>query len=121
MSSVDPRFGLFVMGSVRTAKCQFLIDTGSTDTLISSAIYHQIPKERRPVLETEGVRVKQIDGSPLVVLGSAVLEIKIGRTIQLVKVTFTEMKYPGILGMDFLVPTGGSLDFQLKELRLHGE
>ncbi len=72
-------------------------------------------------METEGVQVKQIEGSPLAVLGSALAEVQVGRTTQLVKVTFTEMKYPGILGMDFLLPTGGNLDFQLKELQLSGE
>ena len=31
------------------------------------------------------------------------------------------MNYPGILGMDFVVPTGGNLDFQANKWKLKGE
>ena len=84
-------------------------------------MYYQIPKEQRPVLETEGVQVRQVDGSPLAVLGIAWVEVQVGRTTHLVKAIFTDMNYPGILGMDFLVPTGGNLDFQANEWKLNGE
>ena len=120
-SSRNPRYGLFVEGLVRSTKCRFLIDTGSTDTLISSEVYHKIPKEKRPVLETVDVQVKQVDGSQLAVLGKALVEVQVGRTTHPVKAVFAEMKYSGILGMDFLVPTGGNIGFQLREWRLNGE
>ncbi len=112
---------MFVEGLVRATKCRFLIDTGSTDTLISSSIFYEIPKEQRPVLETDGVVVRQVDGSRIPTLGKAAVEVQVGRTTHMVKAIFTEMKYPGILGMDFLLPTGGTLDFQSKEWRLNGE
>ncbi|XP_038053996.1 uncharacterized protein LOC119726413 [Patiria miniata] len=106
---------------VRGTKCRFLIDTGSTDTLISSTVYYQIPKEKRPILETEEVQVKQVDGSRLPVLGIAWVEVQVGRTTHQVRAVFTEMKYSGILCMDFLVPTGGNIDFQSRDWRLNGE
>ena len=120
-SSVDPRYGFFVDGLVRASDCRFLVDTGSTDTLISSEVYYKIPKERRPLLGEGSIQVRQVDGSPLSVLGIAEVEIQIGRTTQSVRATFTEMRCPGILGMDFLVPTGGKLDFQTKRWSLNGE
>ena len=55
-SNSGAHHGLFVDGAVRGTKCRFLIDTGSTDTLISSIVYHQIPREQRPVLEINEVR-----------------------------------------------------------------
>ena len=119
--NIGPRYGLFVDGVVRDTKCRFLIDTGSTDTLISSTVYYQMPTEQRPVLETDDVKVRQIDGSPLPVMGIAWVEVQVGRTTHLLKATFIEMNYSALLGMDFLVHTGGKLDFQLKELRLNGE
>ena len=119
--NIGPRYGLFVDGVVRDTKCRFLIDTGSTDTLISSTVYYQMPTEQRPVLETDDVTVRQIDGSPLPVMGIAWVEVQVGRTTHLLKATFIEMNYSALLGMDFLVHTGGKLDFQLKELRLNGE
>ena len=120
-ANLSPRFGLFVNGTVRNTKCHFLIDTGATDTLISSKVYYQIPREQRPVLETDGVQVRQVDGSPLSVLGIAWVDVQVGRTTHPVRAIFTEMKYSGILGMDFILPTGGNLDFQTKEWRINGE
>lgn len=43
---VIPKQGLYVEGTVRTTSVQFLIDTGSTDTIISGSVYYQIPKEK---------------------------------------------------------------------------
>ena len=106
---------------MRDTTCRFLIDTGSTDTLICSTVYYQIPKEQRPVLETNDVQVRQVDGSPLAVLGTAWVDVQIGKTKHPVKAIFTEMKCSGILGMDFLLPTGGYLDFQTQEWRVNGE
>ena len=121
MSTPGARYGFYVDGVVRDTTCRFLIDTGSTDTLICSTVYYQIPKEQRPVLETNDVQVRQVDGSPLAVLGTAWVDVQIGRTKHPVKAVFTEMKCSGILGMDFLLPTGGNLDFQTQEWRLNGE
>ena len=92
-----------------------------TDTLISSTVYYQMPTEQRPVLEADDVKVRQIDGSPLPVMGIAWVEVQVGQTMYLLKATFIEMMYSALLGMDVLVHTGGNLDFQLKELRLNGE
>ena len=111
-SSSGPQCGLFVDGKMRGTRCRFLIDT---------SVYYMIPKEQRPVLQTEGVQVRQVDGSPLAVLGYAWVEVQVGRTTHPVKAIFTEMKCSGILGMDFLLPTGGYLDFQTKEWKLNGE
>mgnify|MGYP000034807019 CR=1 FL=1 len=102
-------------------KCRFLVDSGSTDTLISGKVFHQIAKEQRPVLQPEGSKIRQVDGSPLAAMGTAWVDIQLGRTAYPVRAIFADVKYDGILGMDFLLPTGGTLDFQSLELRLNGE
>ena len=45
-ASQSPKHGLFVEGIVRNTRCSFLVDTGSTDTLISSKVYYQMPREQ---------------------------------------------------------------------------
>ena len=57
-------------GVVRSTVCRFLVDTGSTDTLLNSSVYYEIPAAQRPVLE-KGIKVRQVDGTPLAVLGVA--------------------------------------------------
>ena len=117
----EPRQGLYVNGKLRSQNCRFLIDTGSTDTIVNASIYHMIDSKQRPKLEQEAIQIQQVDGSPLPILGAAWVEIQIGQTTQLVKVIFADIKCSGILGMDFLLPTGGSLDFRRLSLKMNGE
>lgn len=84
-------------------------------------MYYSIAKEQRPVLEQDNVRVQQVDGTPLDVLGVAWTEVKVGKTIFPVKVIFANIRNQVILGMDFLIPTAGVLDFFRLELILNGE
>ena len=117
----SPKHGLYVEGIVRKTKCRFLVDTGSTDTLISSKTYYQMPKEQRPSLLDYDGRVQQVDGKPLEVLGVAWVDIQVGRTVAPVKAIIAEIRCAGILGMDFLMATGGVLNFQSKRWMLNGE
>ncbi|XP_071505956.1 uncharacterized protein [Diadema antillarum] len=48
-------------------------------------------------------------------------DIRIGTTIQSVKVLFADIKCEGILGMDFLLPSQGILDFNRRILQIYGE
>ena len=116
-----PQQGLYVQGKLRSFDCSFLIDTGSTDTIISSNTYYNIVTGQRPKLETSNTHLQQVDGTPLSVLGVAWVEIQIGKTTQTVKAIFADIKCPGILGMDYLLPTMGSLDFRTLTLNINGE
>ena len=49
------------------------------------------------------------------------VEIQVGNTTQTVKAIFADIKCPGILGMDFLLPTQGNLDFRTLTLNINGE
>ena len=121
MGGLRPRYGLFVPGIVRGESCRVLVDSGCTDTLISSRIYYVIDKAKRPVLEAEWSSIQQVDGSPLAVIGVAWVDVQIGGTAYPIRAIFADIKYDGILGMDFLLPTCGELDFRNLELRLNGE
>ena len=98
ISVLQPRFGLFVDGVVRGTKCRFLVDSGSTETLISRSVYQEIAKERRPVLETAVTNVQQIDGSPLSVMGVAWVDVQVGKTTYPVKAIFADMKCCRLVG-----------------------
>lgn len=117
----SPKQGLHVKGFLRSIECTFLLDTGSTDTVISANIYFQVDTERRPELQPFTEIIQQVDGTPLQVLGTAWIEVRIGKTIHTVKAIFADIKCQGILGMDFLLPTQGILNFQRRSLYIHGE
>ena len=113
--------GFYVKGSVRTVTIPFLVDTGTTDTIISEEVFFKIPRESRPELEQDGVRVVQADGTVMKTRGVAHLDLKVGHTTCPVRAVIANVKVEGILGMDFLSVTGGTLNFRTCELMLHGE
>ena len=67
------------------------------------------------------VDVRQVDSSPLRVSGSAWVDLKIGRTFRPVRAVFADIPLPGMLGMDWLLATRGTLDFSKVELNINGE
>ena len=67
---IRARNGLFVEVEVRDVKARMLVETGATDTILSSTLYYRIPSEKRPHLKTNTPRVKNADGSLLETLGS---------------------------------------------------
>lgn len=78
-------------GKLRSTGCRFLIDTGSTDTIVNISLYYLIDNKQRPQLEQETIQIQQVDGSPLPVLEAAWVEIQVGHTTQLVKVIFADI------------------------------
>ena len=96
------------------------MDTGATDTILSSTVYHSIPSEKRPVLRKS--KVRNADGSPMDILGSATVELRVGRSVCSTEVMFANIgSIDGMLGMDFLLATKANLDLRKMELSLNGE
>ena len=120
-TAIMPKQGFYVKGCVRTVTLSFLVDTGTTDTIISEEVFYKMPKESRPELEQDGIRVVQADGTVMKTRGVAHLDLKIGRTTCPIRAVIANVKAEGILGMDFLTITGGTLNFRTCELVLHGE
>ena len=116
------RSGLFVEVEVRSIKAKMLVDTGATDTILSSTLYHRIPGVKRPHLNTSISGVRNADGSELSTLGSGWVELRVGACISSLQVVFGNTgSMDGILGMDFLLQHQANLDLKTKELNLNGE
>ena len=114
--------GIYVPAVIRGQHAKLLVDTGATDTFLSSALYYKISPERRPHLKTDGTHIKNADGSVIATLGSAWMEVQVGKTTHAVSATFGSFPtMDGILGMDFLLPTCGTLNFRTLELSVNGE
>ena len=119
---IMPKQGLYIQGIVRSTNVQFLIDSGSTDTILSGSVFYQIPVEKRPILQINEVRVRQANGSLMGnIMGTAELDIQVGQTVIPVCAIFADIPVPGILGMDFFLPARGTLDFRSLELNVNGE
>ena len=114
--------GLVVQAVTRGVKANLLVDTGATDKVLSSELYYQITNESRPKLTTIGAEIHNADGNKMETLGSAWIEIQVGRTTCPVHAVFGNTgQTKGILEIDLLLPTQGTLDFQTLELKLNGK
>ena len=113
------RSGLFVDVEIRGIKTKMLVDTGATDTIFSTTIFHSISREKRPQLNA-GVR--NADESELLTMGSGWVELRVGACISSLKVIFGNTgSMDGILGMDFLLQNQANIDLETKELNLNGQ
>ena len=120
--TVGVESGLYVPALVRGEKVHLLVDTGATDTVLSYTFFYEISQEKRLKLTTRGSRVRTADGSLLQTIGGAYVEVQVGRTTLPLNIVFGNIgTMEGILGMDFLVPTRGCLDFNTMELKINGE
>ena len=114
--------GLYIDVGIRGINTSLLVDTGATDTILSSTVYHRIPREKRPILRNFESKVKNADGSPIDILGSATVELHVGRSVCSTEVVFANIgNVDGMLGMDFLLATNANLDLRRMELSLNGE
>ena len=98
-----------------------LIDTGSSQTILSYSSYLLIPELKRPRLEPALVTATMADGAPLEMWGTAWVEIHVGNVSQTINLMVANIKVEGIIGMDFLISTGSSLDCSNLQLQLKGE
>ena len=122
LPSMRAKRGMYVPTMIRGQHAKLLIDTGATDTFLSSILYYKISPERRPHLKLDETRIRNADGTSIVTLGSACMELQVGKTTHPVYATFGNIpSLDGILGMDFLLPTCGALDFRTLELTVNGE
>ena len=109
--------GLFVCGFVAGSEVDFLIDTGSSDTYISMSIYQSILSHRRPTLQPMPDVVRQAGGQLLPTRGRVVTEIQIGNHKEEMEVIVADLSGAAIVGLDFLIKQGLSVDLEHMELR----
>ena len=66
---------MYVEGTVEGVKIGWLVDTGSSITILSSREYGKIPRSRRPALEPCTRKLYQADGGPMREEGQATVTI----------------------------------------------
>lgn len=95
--------GLFVPGKVHGEPVSWLVDTGCTVTLLSSAVFHRIPEDRRPLLEEYYGDLVTGNGTSMDVEGQARMPIEIDGLVLEHDIVVANTDSPGMLGLDFLM------------------
>ena len=93
--------GLFVHGTSHNTRLRFLVDTGSSVTIISSGKFDQM-KEKHGELEVANFEIALADGSSIRPLGKLKTDLCFGGQIIAHEVVVANTSTEAILGLDFM-------------------
>ena len=113
--------GLYLTGSLCGKGVDFVIDTGSSTTIVSQSVLASIPEVRRPELNKTSDKFVMADGRTLPVKGRAKVEIMFGHMPVNHDVLEADIEADGLIGLDFLKAHDGHLDYKKGCLEVKGE
>ena len=103
---------------VNSASLNFVIDSGSSITVISRRIFEHIDEPCKPVLFKAHERLLLADGKDIPILGRADVSLEFGPLEFTHNVLVADIKADGLLGNDFLKPHGCNIDYKHNCVRI---
>ncbi|KAL3852496.1 hypothetical protein ACJMK2_016125, partial [Sinanodonta woodiana] len=104
--------GLYTAGSIQGVEAKFLVDSGSTSTLLSHAVFQKIPFESRPALVVASQEVQGVNGQHLQVYRQVLLNILFGGVPYAQTAIVCDIMPEGILGQDFMLKFASKIDYK---------
>jgi hypothetical protein len=104
--------GMYVTCALAGITGDFLIDSGSTTSLLAHHVYQSMAAERRPTLKRQTHEVVDVNGSNLTVYGYTNVLLTIGNQEYEHSVIVCDIIPEGIIGQDFLLAYVNKIDFQ---------
>jgi hypothetical protein len=99
-----------IKGYIADCSTEWLVDTGTTDTIISVQMYNSMPADSKPALFPMKDKPEQADGSLLKSVGWALMDVRIGPVSLITPVVVAEITSDAMLGMDFLQMSKCTID-----------
>ena len=109
--------GFYVGCKLGNISLKFLLDSGSTSSLISNRAFQRINNNQKPVLNQKNYVVHDVNGRNLCVYGCADVCLEIGNSEYTHQVIVCDMTPDGILGQDFLLKYVKKIDYH--SYRMH--
>ncbi len=104
--------GLYVDCCLLGTSSTFLIDSGSTATLLSDRIYFSIPEHQRPRLNELTHMVKGANGADISVHGYTNIDLELGGSSFKQPIIVCDILPDGVLGQDFLLKFANKIDYK---------
>ena len=93
----------YIPGKIHCVNTDFLVDSGSTYTIMDFELFNQIPEENKPELEYCDLVLRSANGELLKVHGQVELTLEIGRESFVYPVKIVSLgDKSAILGLDFM-------------------
>ena len=114
--------GMFTMVEVEgQAKGNFLIDSGSALTLLSSTLFEKLDKHHLPAVQQNLIPLLAVDGQEVRQYGTCVMNISIGKSHYQHATRICDLPVDGILGQDFLIKHVSQINLKESKLYLESE
>ena len=118
VGSIHKETGIFVDALVAGTKIRFLVDTGASLSLLSSAKIGDIPLTSVRKLEDVQQKVLDAGGNRLNTIGKGYFNISLGNVQTDLEFVVADISVEGILGMDFLQKNDCVIDIVKRKLIL---
>lgn len=113
--------GFYVTGFVGEKPVDFLIDSGSTSTLLSAHLYQSLNTIEPIPLGSVTKKLRDVNGNDLVIQGSAEISLRFKEDIYKVSALVCNITQDAILGQDFLIKYGSKIDYQKLQIAIGSE
>ena len=113
--------GIHLTACINGCGVNFVVDSGSTITVVSVRVFDKIPNHKKPALEHIKERFVLADGGTMNVLGRCVVDLSIGNLYLKHEVVVADVAAEGLLGSDFMMKHNCILDFQRQSMVIDGE
>lgn len=110
--------GFYISGFLNGLPIDFLIDSGSTSTIISSKNYEFLPDDSKPELARSDLVLKGVNGVQLQTLGMVTFEITFKDQKKNQTAIICDIEQPAILGQDFLIKNVDRIDYRKMEIKV---
>ena len=118
VGSIHKETGIFVDALVAETKVRFLVDTGASLSLLSSAKIGDIPLTSARKLEDVQQKVLDAGGNRLNTMGKGFFSVSLGNVQTDLEFVVADISVEGILGMDFLQKNDCVIDIVKRKLIL---
>ena len=109
--------GLYRQGNIDGIDVNFLVDGGSSVSILPREIYDMLPEHHS--IEVCGDDINDVSGNRIMVLGSMNLPIKLGDTEYTRKLLICQVNQGAILGQDFLLDHIKKINYERMTLQTH--
>ena len=113
--------GIHLTACINGCGVYFVVDSGSTITVVSDRVFDKIPNHKKPALENIKERFVLAGGGTMNVLGRCVVDLSIGNLYLKHEVVMADVAADGLLGSDFMMKHICILDFQKQSMVINGE
>ena len=113
--------GMFIQARIYGKPISLLIDSGAEVTILSSNFMQNFSHEQRPGLEPVSLKLVSATGDTIPFQGRCEIPIQLGENLLKHKVLIADIKYDGILGLDFMTTFSCDILVKKMSLRVRGE